>query len=191
MYKFIFIITVLVISAPVFAQRVIQTQEPFWNPNYIPQSAYYGGYYNPRSRYVRNYGSRFADINDLERYATGKNFFRESDITRIERMELIAFGAVQEGDINSRYANVRNAILSRPKQNNKTSLLKSIGNYFTGQMTGFTPSVDSYSNSGLFPFADDTNFGKSSYSDYSSPWGSGQQYNNYGTGSTTGIHILD
>lgn len=190
MYKVLLCCFLFIIALPAFAQRTYVTQQPCYNPYYAPQSAYYGGYYNPRNHYSRISGSRFADINDLERYATGRNFFRENDITRIERMEMLAFGAIQEGDINSRYSNVRNAILSRPKQNYKTSLLRSIGDYFTGKMTGFTPSLDSFDNSTVFPFSDN-DFGKSTVNEYSSPWGSGYRVNNYGSGSSSTVRILD
>lgn len=191
MYRIIFSIILTLSVLPAFAERTYVTEQPVYNSYYVPQAAYYGGYYNPRNRYIRNSGSRFTDINDLERYATGKNFFRESDITRIERMELLAFGAIQEGDINSRYANVREAILSRPKQNYKSSILKSISNYFTGQMTGYTPPINTYNTTdSVFPFLDNS-FGKSTITDYSSPWGKGYKINNYGTGSSAGVHILD
>ena len=72
-----------------------------------------------------------------------RNFTRESDLERLQRLEMQAFGAVQQGDINTRYDNVRNAILSRPKNNYRTSLIRNIGNFFGGQLTGFTPSFNS------------------------------------------------
>ena len=45
----------------------------------------------------------------LEQYTLNRNFTRESDLERLQRLEMQAFGAVQQGDINTRYDNVRNA----------------------------------------------------------------------------------
>lgn len=186
MYRILTLFLLLTISMPVFsATRKVVTQTPYYNPYYAPQ-AYYGGDYIPRRSFRRN-SSAFYDINDLERYAMNKNFTRDSDRVRLERLETLAFGAVQEGDIYTRYDNVRNAILSRPKQNYKTSVLRSINDYFNGQMTGFTPSLsqsDSYGNNSGF-------FGKSYSSGYSTPWSHGFRTSNYGTNSGTGVHLID
>ena len=110
-----------------------------------------------------------------------------------------AFGAVQQGDINTRYDNVRNAILSRPKNNYRTSLIRNIGNFFGGQLTGFTPSFNSSfddapffsSNSSFTTTQFPSTFGSTSTTGYSSPFGKGYRVNNFGTGSSTGVHILD
>ena len=163
---------------PAFAERTIVTQRPYYNYDYAPQ-AYYGGDYVPNRRYSRGSGSVFADINDLERYAMNRNFTRDSDRIRLERLEALAFGAVQEGDIYTRYDNVRSAILARPKQNYKKSVLRNIADYFGGELTGFTPS---------FP---DNYFGQSSESSFSNPWGSGYRTNNYGRSNGCGITMLN
>jgi len=174
MYRF-FVILILIISVtPVFAARTVVTQTPYNNYYYTPQ-AYYGGDYVPMRRYGRRSGSIFADINDLERYAMNRNFTKDSDRTRLERLEMQAFGAVQEGDMLARYDNVRNAILTRPKQNYKKSFLRSLSDYFSGELTGFTPSVS------------DNFFGQSFENSYSTPWGGGYRTNNYGQGSGMGI----
>jgi hypothetical protein len=172
----------LAISMPAFASRTIVTQRPYYNPYY---GAYYGGDYIPNYRTIRTNHSIFPDINDLERYALNRNFTRDSDRTRLERLEMQAFGAVQQGDITTRYDNVREAILTRPKQNYKTSILRSISDYFNGQVTGFTPPISSNDYSDVYPY------GKSSTTNYVTPFGKGYSTNNYGIGSSTGVHILD
>ena len=129
--------------------RIYNTTYP--NKYYRP----YG--YQPNSNKLRSYNhdrhlrhnnnfiqtkSVFSDINALEKYTLNRNYNKESDLQRLQRLEMQAFGAIQSGDINSRYDNVRNAILSRPQNNYKSSLWRNIGNYFSGQMTGYTPSFD-------------------------------------------------
>ena len=163
-------------------------QTPYYNPYYVPQ-AYYGGDYIPqriRYRYGRQTASMFSDINDLEKYALNKNFLRDSDRTRLERLEMQAFGAVQQGDMYTRYDRVRNAILTRPQQNYKKSLLRNIGEYVSGQLTGFTPSINDtdydYSSS---------NYGMNTNSSYISPYGRRFSTGNYGISSGAGVKILD
>ena len=174
----ILILFLLAFSLPVFASRTVVTQYPY--NSYMP--AYWGGDYIPdRNHNVRRTNSRFSDINELEKYSMNRNFMRDSDIARLERLEMKAFGAVQTGDINTRYDNVRNAILSRPKNDYRTSLLKNIGNYFGGQVTGYTPSISDF----------DYPYGQDSVTNYSSPWGKGIRTNRYGIGTGSSIRILD
>jgi len=182
MYRIVVLTLLFIFSAPVFAARTVVTQTPVFNPHY---GAYYGGDYYPK--YHKN-RSLFSDINELEKYAMNRNFARDNDQIRLERLENLAFGAIQEGDIYTRYDNVRNAILSRPKQNYKTSLLRNISDYFNGQMTGFTPGLsqpDCYNS--FYP----NGFGKSYSTGYSNPWGSGYRTENYGTRTGSSIRILD
>ena len=116
------------------------------------------------------------DLNLLEEYAFNKTYKREANLERLERLEEAAFGAVQSGDYDTRYHNVKTAILSMPKNNyEKKSLLSSIGDYFSGQLTGFTPGFtrnasEQFSN-GIF----------------------GGGYNNFSHdyGTNSGVHILD
>ena len=184
MYRLPIIFLALYFSMPVFATRTVVTQTPYFDRYYAPQ-AYYGGDYYPNRRYhLRRNSSAFPDINELERYAMNRNFTRESDRSRIERLETLAFGTIQDGDIVTRYDNVRNAILSRPKQNFKTSLIKNISDYFSGQLTGFTPSM-SQQNYYSQPY------GINSATEYSSPWGKGYSTNNYGINSGSSVRILD
>lgn len=140
------------------------------------------------------------DLYALEKYALNKTYRRENDLQRLERLENLAFGARQSGDLYSRYKNVENAILSRPKYGTKQSVLSNIANYFAGQATGFTPNLiqyPTYNNYGGFSsnpylFTPGSNYGNSNYEQYTNGifgggWGfSGQ---NYGTGSS--INILD
>ena len=184
MYRAIVLLLLTAIATPVFASRTVVTQTPVFNPYYSPQ-AYYGGDYIPNRRFQRH-SSVFHDINDLERYALNRNFTKDSDQVRLERLETLAFGAVQEGDIYTRYDNVRDAILTRPKPNYKTSLLRNISDYFSGQLTGYTPSMTTTN-----PSFYSSDYGQSSTTEYISPWGRGYRTNNYGAGSGTGVHILD
>ena len=187
MYRFVMLFILSTLSMPVFAERTFTTISPYYGGYNIPQ-AYYGGDYLPNGRYKKN-RSVFSDINDLERYAMNKSFAKDSDLKRVERLESLAFGAIQEGDIYTRYDNVREAILTRPKQNYKTSVLKSISDYFSGQLTGFTPQI----NNSYVPnfYSAPSDFSQSSYTQYSSPWGGGYKTKNYGFGSGSGVHILD
>ena len=156
-------------------------------------------YYNRPYYNIKRNASAFSDINSLETYSMNRTFARESDIERLERLEMQAFGAIQQGDIVSRYENVRASILSRPKQDYKTSLLQNLGNYFAGQMTGYTPSLSSFgsSNPYMMPMSGfsttnyPTTYGNNSITEYSGPFGRGYRVNNFGTGSSAGVRIID
>lgn len=173
--------------------RHYNNRRPYYRPN-----NFYNNAYNQR-RFFHPRRSSFSDLSALEQYTLNRNFTRESDLERLQRLEMQAFGAVQQGDINTRYDNVRNAILSRPKNNYRTSLIRNIGNFFGGQLTGFTPSFNSSfdddpffsSNSSFTTTQFPSTFGSTSTTGYSSPFGKGYRVNNFGTGSSTGVHILD
>lgn len=191
MKHFLTVLTLLSLSIPVFAEsRTIVTRTPVYNYNQP--------YYNPYNNHS------FSDIGALEQYALNRTYPRESSLQRLQRLESQAFGAVQSGDINQRYDNVRSAILSRPKDNYRTSLLRGLGNYFSGQMTGFTPSIGSSSpyaytssfnpayNGGFSTTPYPTTFGNQRYVDYGGTFfNRGYRMNNYGTGSSSGVKILD
>lgn len=188
-----------------FASRTVVTTRPVYNPYYNQCNNNYhhhNPYYNMPHAHTYNHNhmyrpTTFHDIGALEKYSLNRNYGRESNLQRLQRLEMQAFGAVQSGDIDTRYDNVRNAILSRPNYTNtKTSLLRNIGNYFGGQMTGFTPSLTSdpfFSSSQSFyttPYP--STYGNTNVTQYSSPFGgNGYRINNYGTGSSSGIKILD
>ena len=217
-------LSLLILSAallnPLFVlaeSRTIVTRRPVYNNRFNnrhyhrPPNRYYNNrrpYYRPNNFYNNAYNQRrffhprrssFPDLSALEQYTLNRNFTRESDLERLQRLEMQAFGAVQQGDINTRYDNVRNAILSRPKNNYRTSLIRNIGNFFGGQLTGFTPSFNSSfdddpffsSNSSFTTTQFPSTFGSTSTTGYSSPFGKGYRVNNFGTGSSTGVHILD
>lgn len=175
-------------ALPVFAERTVITQNPVPSYQYPYQT-------NFREFPINSWQTPYSsDMNALEKYIFNRNYRRENDLMRLQRLELQAFGAVQQGDFNSRYENVRSAILSRPKQSYRTSVLNNIGNYFTGQMTGFSPSVNQYGqpynyNNPVFEVS--PNFGRTYNSGYFSPWGNRYTTRNYGTGATGSIRILD
>lgn len=137
------------------------------------------------------------NLNALEKYALNRTFRRESDLERLERLENLAFGATQYGDLHSRYRNVENAILSRPQINPKKNLLNSIANYFNGQATGFTPSLMPYNNLGGFssnPYNYNSipGYNNNSFEQYSNGifgGGWGVSGSDFGTGSS--VRILD
>ncbi len=175
--------------------RVINRyNNPYYYNNYN-NNRFYNNRYNNRRFYRPGYTTSFADIGALESYTLNKNYSKESDLERLERLEMQTFGAIQSGDINQRYDNVRSAILSRPQPTRTSnSLFRTIGNFFGGQMTGFTPSFDndpffsdSYFNQNPYP----TTYGTQSASTYSRPFGGGSRIQNYGTGSTCGVQLLD
>lgn len=162
----------------VYAEDAVITQQPYFMP-YYPQ-------YN-QSQYRHN----LEDMSALEKYALNRIYPRESMLHRLQRLESNTFGTVQQGDFNTRFENVRTAILSRPKQNFKTSVLRSIGDYFNGQITGFTPPIQDYynvpnSNYTYYP----STYGNSINMGYSNPWGHRYRYNNYGTGNSSGVRIM-
>ena len=206
------IFTLFTVTTNCAESKIVRFESPNYN-RLAPQSNYYShDYYNNPNYYTRTHSnpiyrhtpsakyyqsSHFSDINALEKYSFNKNFQRESDLERLQRLEMQAFGAVQSGDINRRYENVRNVILSRPNYNNtRTSFLRNLGNYFSGQMTGYTPSFNSTYSPSFNPFTTSsfvppTTYGNQSFTQISSPFGGGYRINNYGTGSSSGIRILD
>lgn len=172
----------------IYTAPITSTRQNRLRPPHCPDCHHYNPYLSKNDLYT------------LEKYALNKTYRRESDLERLERLENLAFGASQSGDIYSRYKNVENAILSRPKYGTKQSILGNIANYFAGQSTGFTPNLIPYPdfnnlggfNSNPYLFTPNSNYGNTNYEQYSNGifgggWGfSGQ---NYGTGSS--IKILD
>lgn len=204
MYRFLIILSVITFftNISVFAEsRIVRVAppahriSPYYHQNYYNNPNYYTRTHTQPPMYNNTYRryrpqSHFSDINALERYSMNRNFGRESDLQRLQRLEMQTFGAVQSGDISQRYDNVRNAILARPSYNNtKTSLLRNIGNYFAGQMTGYTPEFtsDPFFSSSPYP----SSYGNQAVTQTSTPFGSSYSINNYGTGSSSGVRILD
>ena len=182
---FVFCCLILSINS-VFAEtvRVIQ-QNPYVNNPYYRHRNYYQSEVLPR------------DLSALERYSMNKVYTRETPLQRLERLEDLAFGSVQSGDIAPRYHNVESAILSRPKPSFKRTALGTLTNYFRGQSTGVTPSIyDSFYN--FMPAYDNfihnssNNYGNTRINQYSNGiFGGGYSLlnNNVGNGST--VRILD
>lgn len=176
----LFVCFLLLINiAPVFAAaRTVRTINPYYyNPGYYNQT------YLPTN-----------SLNALERYAMNRNYARESDLQRLERLENLAFGAAQNGDLNYRYNQVENAILARPKYNGyRNTFRNALGNYIAGQATGVTPSIIS---PGLTP-AYNMGFNSPQYTNqnmmqYSTfPFGNrGYQLMNQNHGTGSSIRIL-
>lgn len=165
----------LVNIAPVFAAtRTVTTRRPYY-------------YYNP---YDSGYYSN--GLNALERYAMSRSYGRENDLQRLERLENLAFGAAQTGDLATRYQQVENAILSRPKYNGyRNSFKNALGNYIAGQATGVTPSILTQDFMPAYSTGFPPQYTNSNVMQYRTPFG-GRGYrvmnNNYGTNSS--IRIL-
>ena len=175
----------LVSVQSVFASRTVVTQTPYYNYN---NPYLYRQYYNQRRGvYPRSYyNPNFTELSALEKYAFDRSYARENNLDRLQRLEMQAFGAIQQGDFDTRYDNVRNAILSRPKAHTNSSVWRNIGDYFSGQMTGFTPQINTSGN-----YYTPT-FGRSTFVESSSPFGGRTiRTGNYGMSSGTGITILD
>lgn len=166
-------------------------------PRYCPDCGHYTRHRGP---YGRN-SVPVGNLNALERYALNKNYSRESDLRRLERLESLAFGAVQSGDMTTRYENVEAAILSRPQNNYRHSFLNNLANYFSGQATGFTPSINPGLTTGFTPGY--TSFGGSSFGygpEYGTQridqfnngiWGNGFRTIDQNFGSGSSVRILD
>ena len=184
---------------------IIATHEGRYRQSHYPNHHQHYPHYNcPECHYNGDYLSH-GNLNALEKYALNKTYRKESDLARLERLENLAFGATQLGDLDSRYTNVEQAILSRPKYKTKNSMLGSIANFLAGTPTGYTPAINSnfyppsmglpaglgFSNFGgnFYPAPGymNQNFEQYSNGPFGGGWGISSQ--NYGTGSS--VRILD
>lgn len=169
----IFVCLLLLLNlCPVFAAKTANTTQSY-------------SYYNPTY-----YSAQQEDLSALERYAFNRNYSGENEVQRLERLENLAFGAVQNGDLISRFHQVETAILSRPKTNGfKNSLANTLGNYIMGQTTGLTPSIVT---SGFPPIYNNPQYTNSNIMQYSSfPFGGrGYRVMNQNYGANSGIRIL-
>ena len=166
--------------------------------NYNQYQTPVNNYYQPPEYNHRHHHKNYispSSLNALEKYAFNRSYRTENELRRLERLENLAFGSVQSGDIISRYNNVEAAILNRPKETStKQSLLNSIGNYFMGQATGFTPSLGnnySYnpSRTNMFGNPDYNTVRTEQYSN--GLWGNGYRINDQSYGSGSSLRILD
>ena len=110
----------------------------------------------------------------------------------------MAFGAIQDGDLITRYQNVEQAILSRPQYKTKQSVLSNIANYLGGQTTGFTPSlipyssIDGYGSFSTNPSVYSPKYSTTKFEQYSNGiFGGGWGMSNGNFGSGSSIKILD
>ena len=175
MIKKMLVFTLLICFVlPAYAKRTVVTKQP-----------YYGEYYN-QTEYKNLNG-----INDLEQYVFNRNYTTENNLQRLCRLETAVFGTIQTGDIYNRYENVRSAVFEHTKQNYNNSILKSLGNYFTGQLTGFTPPVYYNSPQQYSSNPYQNSYSNGSFTEFSGPSGRGYRYNDYSRGAQTGVRILD
>ena len=129
----IFVILLLIFSTGnVFAS--VRYNTPLNHPHYNRQQ-----YYRPHLS--------TDNLRALEKYSMNRVYSRDYPLQRLERLENLAFGAIQYGDLETRYKNVENAILSRNGYGagvngvNRRNWLGNVANYFAGQATGITPSI--------------------------------------------------
>ena len=185
--KYLIVICLLLMSVCCsFAgtSRVI-TQNPYINNPYYRHNNYYQTEVLPR------------DLSALEKYSMNRVYSRESSLRRLERLEDLAFGSIQSGDIKSRYRNVEAAILSRPQYNTQRSVLGKLTNYFLGQPTGYTPPLyDNFGNNYLPPYDSYLNngniYGNSRINQYSNGiFGGGYSLFNNNLGNRSSVRILD
>lgn len=185
MRKLLICCFLLVSINTVFAEtRHVIRQNPYINNPYYRHNNYYQSEILPR------------DLTALEKYSMNRAYPRESSIRRLERLENLAFGSIQTGDIGARYKNVETAILSRPKNNIKRTALGNLTNYFLGRTTGITPSVyDSFGN--YMPAYDNfihngSGITNSRINQYSNGiFGSGYSIYNSNIGNGSSVRILD
>lgn len=181
----IYCVLLLSFNSAFAESRHVVTQNPYINNPYYRHNDYYEYEILPR------------DLSALEKYSMNKVYTRENPVLRLERLENLAFGSIQSGDIHSRYKNVETAILSRPKLNYKRTALGTLTNYFRGQATGVTPSI--YDGFGRYMPAYD-NFIHNSSSGVGSTrinqfsngiFGGGYSIHNNSLGNGSSVRILD
>lgn len=173
MYRFLICCIILVNVNACFAQVY----------NFVQNKPYYksAGYYQTQIMP--------SDLTALERYSMHRTYRSENPIQRLERLENLAFGAVQEGSPSVRYKNVEEAILARPQNNFKRTALSSIANYLTGQPTGYTPPIN---NNFMPSFFDDRTMNMRRMTQYQNGiFGSGYNFINSGYGSGGSVKIFD
>ena len=177
---------------PAYAQRTVVTRNPYYNHYYVRS------YHNPYRRNYYSHGGNcsenFTDMSALEDYALAKNYIENSKLERLQRLERQIFGAVQQGDFDERFQRVREAIATQSQKRVQKSVMRKIGDYFAGQLTGFEPPLNGdFLYDSIYPTLDYTQgYGNSSlYSHGTSPWNQGYRVNSYGVGNSGGIRILD
>lgn len=121
------------------------------------------------------------ELSRLESRIFNQSFSSNDPQRRIERLEQQVFGAVQNGDLDSRYEAIRMASKTYLRNNNFNNypqnlrqtgwkgVTNNLGNAILGgSMTGFTPPINPY------------NYGyNNSYNNYTNPYGSYGNYRGY------------
>lgn len=158
------------------------------------------------------------NLSKIEAKIFGQSFPQNSTDKRVERLEQQMFGAIQGGEMQTRYKNLMMAsknfnadkVISSyyPVPMGVPKLKNVLGNFSNmgGNMTGYTPPIDPNTDydseftsnnnlGGNNPFAGfGPGCGNGIYRGYGTnngPYGYsyGESFNNFGTG--TGVHILD
>jgi hypothetical protein len=192
--KLLYVFLLLLLVQPVFSETFFTNSgfSPYINAN--TPSHYLSANPNKYNCYNNT------NLNALEKYTFNRNYPRETKLQRLERLESIAFGAVQQGDIDTRYQNVERAILARPKNDyyKKQGLFNVVRDYYKGVTTGITPSV---TYQGLAPYDNpydiynrgyNPNYGTQRIDNFSNGiFGNGYRVlnQNFGTGSS--VKIID
>lgn len=144
-------------------------------------------------------------LSRLEAQMFNQSFNTLSPQNRIERLEQKLFGAVQTGDLDTRYRALQMAARNYRQANAPVQIAQNIGGggilrnilgglttNMGGVMTGFTPPMGSYCNpypynNNGFNLFNSNPYGM--YRGYRSNTGYYDRYNNFDTGA--GVHILD
>lgn len=146
-------------------------------------------------------------LSKMEMKIFGRNFNGEPQETRIKRLEQQMLGAVQSGNITTRYETLKtlagnyNSNQYSPNyysnslsgtQGGWKGILGSLGGMLlggNGVMTGFTPSIDSYYTAPYNSYISPGNPGWGYYNGYRTNSGYYDRFNNYG--SQTRVTVLD
>lgn len=128
-YLILCFLFILSINSALSQSRYTINQNPYINNPYYKHHNYYKNEILQR------------DLAALERYSMNRIYPKDNTINRINRLEQLAFGSIQNGDIETRYKNVESAILARPKSQIKRTTIGALTNYLKGQPTGITPPV--------------------------------------------------
>lgn len=134
------------------------------------------------------------DLSALEKYSMRHSFSGEKPEKRLERLETLAFGAAQAGNIETRYRNVEAAILSRPRYDGaKNTFISNLNNFINGRPTGYTPPVTQYPNQYFMPSLPvQSGYNNQRYQQFSNGiFGSGYNFLNSGFGNGSSVRILD
>lgn len=188
------LLTVSMVNAQVvdYAKEGFPPLQPAITPSVTPKE-----YNRIKTKEVKNYNK----LARLERKVFNRTFENDYPENRIARLEEQVMGAIQCGDINSRYAVLQKAVpkyLSRiyspdispycgiPVMSGSgwRGLAGSLGNFFSGNYmgypTGMSPQINMPNFNNFAPDFQRMNFSNTG-------WG----YNNQNIGTGSGVHIID